>query len=92
MSKTLIKHNFPSEYKQISQKLSVTERSYLFDNVYLTEVNTSGLSNKEIDEAVKNAGGVTGEGLPENGKLISDPTNKLLLIRQGGIWRKVKVE
>lgn len=86
--KTIVKPDFFIEYGQIVRKLETLERSFLSDNDNLTEVNTAGLTSKQIDEAVSPE---PGEPPPEDGRLISDPTNKLLLIRQLGVWRKVSV-
>jgi hypothetical protein len=86
MSKPLVKPSFPSEYTSEKRKLETLERSFILGG-NLFEVNTSGLSNKEIDEIV-----VGGRGNPENGRMISDSVNKLLLVRQEGVWRRVGVE
>lgn len=79
--RTSQKFNFPSEYKNLLSRVGTLEKS-LRDSGYLIEVNTSGLTNSQIDEKV------FGEEIlePLNGKLISDPTNKIILIRQNGIW------
>lgn len=87
MSKPLAKQSFPAQYGALVRKVETLERSSLQATVLL-EVNTTGLTNEEIDKIVIGGGG----GEPPNGKLISDPTNKLLLVRQAGIWRKTKVE
>ena len=87
MSKSLHKENFPAQYGALTRKLATHERSDLLSR-YLLEVNTKGLSNTEIDKIVLGGGG----GEPGNGILISDPTNKLLLLRQAGVWRKVLLE
>lgn len=86
MSKSLHKENFPAQYGALQRKLATHERSDM-QSRYLSEVNTAGKTNKEIDSIV--LGGGVGE--PGNGILISDPTNKLLLVRQAGVWRKVSV-
>lgn len=85
--KSVQKYNFPSEYKNLLSRVGMLEKS-LRDAGYLVEVDTSGLSNLKIDEKV------FGEEIlePLNGKLISDPTNKLLLLRQENVWRKTKLE
>lgn len=83
--KTSIKPDFFIEYGIMKRKLETLERSFRLSS-FLPEVNTTGKSNAEIDELV-----TEGREPPPNGKLISDPTNKLLLIRQIGVWRKVSV-
>jgi hypothetical protein len=86
MTKPLLKPNFPAEYGALRRKIETLERASLQSSILL-EVNTTGLSNEEIDKIVIGGGG----GEPPNAKLISDPTNKLLLVRQAGVWRKVSV-
>lgn len=87
MTKPLVKHSFAAQYGALVRKIETLERSSLLSSILL-EVNTTGLSNEEIDKIVIGGGG----GSPPNGKLISDPTNKLLLVRQAAVWRKAKVE
>jgi hypothetical protein len=87
MTKSLHKENFPAQYGALSRRLETHERSDM-QSRYLTEINTSGKTDKEIDAIV--LGGGAGE--PGNGILISDPTNNLLLLRQSGVWKKVKLE
>lgn len=85
--KTAIKPDFFIEYGEIKRKLETLERSFRLSS-FLPEINTTGLTNpKQIDEAV-----TEGREPPPDGKLISDPTNKLLLVRQNGVWRKGKLE
>jgi hypothetical protein len=86
MSKIIHTPNFPSEYSVLKKKIETLERSFLLSTL-LTEINTTGLTDAQIDEQV--AGG---RGTPENGKPISDPTNKLFLLRQKGKWKRVSVE
>jgi hypothetical protein len=87
MSKPLHKENFPAQYGALVRKVETLERASLLSSVLL-EINTTGLSNSEIDKIVLGGGG----GEVPNGKLISDPTNKLLLVRQSGTWKKAKLE
>jgi hypothetical protein len=86
MTKILHKENFINGFKSVSQKLETLERSWALLSI-LPEVDTTGKSNSEIDSAV-----VGGNGNPPNGKMISDSINNLLLIRQKGAWRKIKLE
>jgi hypothetical protein len=86
--KTVVKPDFFIEHGRIIRKLETLERSFLADDDNLTEVNTAGLTSKQIDEAVSPE---PGEPPPENGRLASDPTNKLLLIRQNNVWRRTSV-
>jgi hypothetical protein len=83
--KTSIKPDFFIEYGVVKRKLETLERSFRLSS-FLPEINTTGKTNSEIDEAV-----TEGREPPPNGKLISDPTNKFLLIRMAGIWRKTSV-
>lgn len=85
MSKPLVKSNFPVEYKSLSNRVASLERMIRVLSS-TTEINTTGLTSEQIDSAVI----AEGYAAP-NGKLISDPTNKLLLIRQENVWRRVSV-
>jgi len=90
MSKSLQKPNQPTEFVNLRAKLESLERSWIIGNI-LFEVDTTGLSNAEIDLAITSKGAVGPPGTVPNGKMISDPTNKLLLVRQENTWRKVSV-
>jgi hypothetical protein len=50
------------------------------EGVSTREVNTAGLTSAQIDATFAVA--------PVNGAVISDPTNALMLVRQGGKWCK----
>jgi hypothetical protein len=49
----------------------------------LREFNTAGKTSAQIDALFSS--------VPPNGTFISDPTNKLLLIRQAGKWNKTAI-
>lgn len=90
MTKSLAKYNFPGEFKKLEKQVKVIGRESrsLFK---VLQVNTTGKTNKEIDNEVSPAAGeIPSEEL--EGIMISDPTNKLILVRQGNIWRKVEVK
>lgn len=44
------------------------------------EINSTGLTSAQIDALFT--------ATPANGTIASDPTNTLLLVRQGGTWHK----
>jgi hypothetical protein len=48
------------------------------------ELNSTGLTDVQIDALLTFTA--------RNGNLVSDPTNKLLLVRQGGVWTKTLVQ
>jgi hypothetical protein len=91
MSKSLSKFDFFGETKNLQKSVRVLGRTIRVIAKLFEVKGASSKTSKEIDEAIVIA---FGEELPEelNGLLISDPTNHYLLIRQGGIWKKIKVE
>lgn len=86
MSRIQQNDNFPAEFNKLKNKVSILERMIRVLSS-LTEINTTGLSNTQIDEQIIAAG-----YSPPNGKSISDPTNKLFLVRQNNEWKKVELK
>lgn len=84
MSKTLSKFSQYGEIKGIHNKIGVLGKGYRIQSKN-REIDTTGLSNIGIDEAVEGpCGNLPTEEL--NGILISDPINEKILIRQKGRW------
>lgn len=91
MSKSLSKYDFFGEFKSVQKNIKTLGRTARVLAKLFEVKGASSKTSKEIDEAIIIA---FGEESPEelNGLLISDPVNHYLLIRQSGIWKKVKVE
>ena len=88
--KPVSKFSFTGEHKSLGSKIGVVSRNVRNLSKH-KEVNTTGLSDVKIDEAIEGlCGSLPTEEL--NGIVISDPTNEMLLVRQNGVWKKLKVE
>jgi hypothetical protein len=87
MSRLLVRANKLVQDKHVEQRVSSLER--LSAQAPLKDINTSSLSSAQIDAAVF-SNGITSSVNAQagDGLLITDSTNSLLLVRQGGKWYK----
>lgn len=89
MSKALAKFNNFGEFKSLQRHTKSLGKNTRVLSKH-REVNTAGKTSIEIDNEVAPALDVSLAEL--NGIGISDPTNNLFLIRQGGVWRKIETK
>lgn len=67
-------------YRSVADHGSTQNFQWL-ESFLWAEINSTGLSSAQIDA-------LYGTVTPPNGLVVSDPTNHLLLCRQGGKWYK----
>lgn len=87
MSRVQTNPDFFKQVKALEQRISRLER--VASTTTLKDVNTSGLTSAQIDAAVFAGTSTPSVGAQAaNGLIITDSTNSLLLVRQGGHWYK----
>ena len=90
MSKIVTRSNLFADLRQTHTSIQRLQRAA--QTTSLKDVNTAGLSSAQIDAAVFSNGSTSSTNAqPANGIVISDSTNKLLLVRQGGAWFKTSL-
>jgi hypothetical protein len=83
LSNAQLSPDFYRQFNVLDDRISRVER--ITSMTIFKDVNTAGLTSAQIDAAVFPAPTLS---QPPDGIIITDTTNHLLLVREGGKWYK----